>query len=98
MYFPAGTWLSGSIRLKSNVTLYLEQGSTALATSDPQAYDEIIRLRSVDRARGSCKKLRRWPAECTCPRVHSASLNAISESPGLLPKKPPPPAAITTYC
>ena len=40
VYFPAGTWLSGSIHLKSNVTLYLEQGSTILATSDAQAYDE----------------------------------------------------------
>ena len=40
VYFPAGTWLAGSIHLKSNVTLYLEQGSTILATSDPQAYDE----------------------------------------------------------
>ncbi len=40
VYFPAGAWLSGSIHLKSNVTLYLEQGSTILAASDPQAYDE----------------------------------------------------------
>src|SRR5581483_9609369 len=40
VYFPAGTWLSGSIHLKSNVSLYLDQGSTILATSDPQAYDE----------------------------------------------------------
>lgn len=40
VYFPAGTWLSGSIRLKSNVTLYLEAGSTILASSDPLAYDE----------------------------------------------------------
>ncbi len=40
MYFPAGTWLSGSIHLKSNVTLFLGQGATILATSDPQAYDE----------------------------------------------------------
>ncbi|HZQ56211.1 MAG TPA: glycosyl hydrolase family 28-related protein [Bryobacteraceae bacterium] len=39
VYFPPGTWLSGSIHLKSNVALYLEQGSTILATSDPRAYD-----------------------------------------------------------
>lgn len=31
---PAGNYLSGSIRLKSNVTLYLEQGSTIIATSE----------------------------------------------------------------
>jgi polygalacturonase len=36
----AGTWLSGSIHLKSNVTLLLDQGATILATSDPEAYDE----------------------------------------------------------
>ncbi|HEY3940793.1 MAG TPA: glycoside hydrolase family 28 protein [Bryobacteraceae bacterium] len=40
VYFPAGSWLSGSIHLKSNVTLFLEQGSTILATADPLAYDE----------------------------------------------------------
>lgn len=40
VYFPQGAWLSGSIHLKSNVTLYLEQGSTIVAASDPQAYDE----------------------------------------------------------
>jgi polygalacturonase len=40
VYFPAGTFLSGSIHLKSNVSLYLEQGSTILATSDAAAYDE----------------------------------------------------------
>jgi len=31
--FPAGTYLSYSIRLKSNITLYLEQGATILAAS-----------------------------------------------------------------
>ena len=39
VYFPAGTFLSGSIHLKSNVALYLEQGSTILATDDHAAYD-----------------------------------------------------------
>jgi len=39
VYFPAGTFLSGSIRLKSNITLYLDAGSTLLASSDPAAYD-----------------------------------------------------------
>ncbi|MFD2162128.1 glycoside hydrolase family 28 protein [Paradesertivirga mongoliensis] len=39
--FPAGTYLSYSIRLKSNITLYLEQGSTILAASpkDGMGYD-----------------------------------------------------------
>jgi len=35
VYFPAGTFLSGSIHLKSNVTLFLEQGSTILASANP---------------------------------------------------------------
>ena len=39
VYVPAGTFLSGSIHLKSNVALYLDQGSTILATDEPTAYD-----------------------------------------------------------
>ena len=39
VYLPAGTYLSGSIRLKSNVTLYLEQGCTIEAVFDTTAYD-----------------------------------------------------------
>jgi polygalacturonase len=33
--FPAGTWLSFSIRLKSHVALFLAQGSTILAADSP---------------------------------------------------------------
>jgi polygalacturonase len=36
VYFPAGTYASYTIRLQSNVTLYLEQGATILAASTPQ--------------------------------------------------------------
>src|SRR5579872_3263584 len=39
VFFPAGTYLSGSIHLKSNVTLYLDSGAVILASSDPEAYD-----------------------------------------------------------
>jgi polygalacturonase len=39
VYFPAGTFLCGSIHLKSNVTLYLEQGATILASSNAADYD-----------------------------------------------------------
>ena len=35
VYFPAGTYLSFSIRLKSNITLFLDNGSTLLA-ADPK--------------------------------------------------------------
>jgi polygalacturonase len=33
VYFPAGTYRSFSVRLKSNITLYFDQGSTLLAAS-----------------------------------------------------------------
>jgi polygalacturonase len=37
--FPAGTYLTGSIRLKSNVTLQFEPAAILEASSDPAAYD-----------------------------------------------------------
>ncbi|MGD0200762.1 MAG: glycoside hydrolase family 28 protein [Bryobacteraceae bacterium] len=37
--FPAGTYLSGSIHLQSNIALYLDHGATIEATADPEAYD-----------------------------------------------------------
>jgi polygalacturonase len=37
VYFPAGTYLSFSIRLKSNITIYLDNGSTILA-ADPKEH------------------------------------------------------------
>ncbi len=36
VYFPAGTYLCFSIRLKSNVHLYLSQGATILAAESPK--------------------------------------------------------------
>lgn len=36
---PAGTWLTGSLRLRSNVTLRLERGALIEASSDATAYD-----------------------------------------------------------
>lgn len=38
--FPAGTYLSGSIRLKSNITLHLENGCILEAVADTAAYDK----------------------------------------------------------
>src|ERR1700744_6434021 len=32
VYFPAGNYLSGSIHLRSSISLYLEQGATLIAT------------------------------------------------------------------
>ncbi|WP_260703390.1 rhamnogalacturonidase [Edaphobacter flagellatus] len=36
VYFPAGTWLSFSIRLKSHVNLHLSQGATILSADSPK--------------------------------------------------------------
>lgn len=38
VYFPAGTYLSVSIRLKSNIALYLDQGSVILAADPKDGY------------------------------------------------------------
>jgi len=37
VYFPAGTYAAFSIRLKSNITLHLDQGAVLLAAGAPQA-------------------------------------------------------------
>src|SRR2546422_10872429 len=39
VHFPAGTYVTGSIRLRSNLTLYLEPGAILEASADPAAYD-----------------------------------------------------------
>lgn len=39
VWFPAGTYLSGSIHLQSNVCLYLDQGSVIEAKQDAAVYD-----------------------------------------------------------
>jgi polygalacturonase len=39
VYFPAGIYLTGSIRLRSNVALQFEHGAVLDASSDPAAYD-----------------------------------------------------------
>jgi polygalacturonase len=37
VYFPAGTYLTGSIRLRSRITLQFEAGATLEASADPAA-------------------------------------------------------------
>src|SRR5215218_1556336 len=39
IYFPAGNYLLGSVRLKSNICLYIDQGATLIATSDSTEFD-----------------------------------------------------------
>ena len=40
VYFPAGKYLSGSIHLKSNICLYIDQGATLIAASDSAEFDQ----------------------------------------------------------
>ncbi len=42
VYFPAGNYLSGSIRLKSNITMFIDQGAVIIAASaaDSAEYDK----------------------------------------------------------
>jgi len=40
VYFPAGNYLTGSIHLKSNITLYIDQGATIVAAGDSSEYDK----------------------------------------------------------
>jgi polygalacturonase len=37
--FPAGVWVTGSIHLRSNVTLQLDRGAVIEASADPATYD-----------------------------------------------------------
>ena len=39
VYFPAGTYVTGSIRLRSNLTLQFEHGAVLEASDDRTAYD-----------------------------------------------------------
>ncbi|GAA4730515.1 rhamnogalacturonidase [Flavisolibacter ginsenosidimutans] len=40
IYFPAGNYLLGSVRLKSNICLFIEQGATLIASSDSTEFDK----------------------------------------------------------
>ena len=42
VYIPAGTFLTGSLKLKSHVSLYLESGATLLGSTDLVDYDVNI--------------------------------------------------------
>jgi polygalacturonase len=39
VHFPAGTYVTGSVRLRSNITLQFEPGTTLEASADAAAYD-----------------------------------------------------------
>ena len=41
VYFPAGTYVTGSIHLRSNITLQLERGSVIEASPDMASYDAV---------------------------------------------------------
>src|SRR5690242_5116952 len=40
IYFPAGNYVSGSIHLKSNICLYIDQGATLIASKDSNQFDQ----------------------------------------------------------
>ncbi len=40
VYLPAGNYVSGSIHLKSNICLYIDQGATLIASSDSTLFDK----------------------------------------------------------
>src|SRR5205085_11130344 len=42
VYFPAGTYYSGTVLLKSNVTLWLDSGATLLGSKDLSHYQTAI--------------------------------------------------------
>jgi polygalacturonase len=44
VYFPAGKYVSGTLHLRSLVTLYLSPGSTLLASPDPDDFDAYEKL------------------------------------------------------
>jgi Glycosyl hydrolases family 28 len=44
VHFPAGTFLSGSLHLKSNVALHLDHGAVLLASKEPNDFDPIEKL------------------------------------------------------
>src|SRR5215471_998083 len=39
VYFPAGNYLCGSIHLRNNICLFLDQGATLIASSDSTDFD-----------------------------------------------------------
>src|SRR4051794_39638511 len=41
---PSGKWLTGAVELKSNVTLYLDNGATLLMSTNPADYP-VVRTR-----------------------------------------------------
>lgn len=40
IYFPAGNYVSGSVHLKSNICLFIDQGATLIASSDSTLFDK----------------------------------------------------------
>lgn len=43
VYFPPGEYVTGSIILGDNMTLYLEGGATILGSADPEDYPMITK-------------------------------------------------------
>ena len=48
VYFPAGTWLTGTIYMESNVTLWLDSGCRLLGSKEKKDYGRPRKLRDTE--------------------------------------------------
>jgi polygalacturonase len=48
VYFPAGTWLTGTIYLESNITLWLDSGCLLLGSKEKKDYAPLRKLRDTE--------------------------------------------------
>ena len=47
VFFPPGTYLSGTLHLRSGGGLLLSPGATLLASPDPEDYNKMISVRKI---------------------------------------------------
>lgn len=63
VYFPAGIYQTGTLYLKSNITLHLEKGATILGSTDLKDYPENLPAYSFFR-KGSIKRALIYAEKC----------------------------------
>jgi polygalacturonase len=68
VYFPQGTFLSGSLRLHSDLELYLDEGATLKGTANIQDYLPKIKSRFEG-----------WETECYSSLLNAGELDSNSE-------------------
>ncbi len=67
LYFPAGRYLTGSLQLKSNVTLYLEKEAMLLGSTSPYDYPGF----------STEKELRKPATEIECDTLPGKGSDAV---------------------